>query len=225
MKLSIIMPVYNERETISRILEKVRSLDMQKEIIVVDDHSKDGTSEYLHSLAKEDSFKVLFHDQNLGKGAAIRTGLEHVTGDAVVIQDADLEVNPKELPRVVKPIEEGIARVVYGSRFKSGNSFSWITLAANRILTALTNLLYNVHISDMETCYKCIETSLIKSLELKARGFDFEPEVTAKIAKRRIRIHEVPISYRMRSVREGKKIGWRDGLQAVYFLLKYRFTE
>ena len=225
MKLSIIMPVYNEKETILEIFARVKALDLNKEIIIVDDFSTDGTRELLKGLPKEEGIKVICHDRNRGKGAAIRTALEHVTGEAVVIQDADLEVNPREIPRVLKPIEEGKAQVVYGSRFSSDNSFSLITLFSNRFLTGLTNILYNIHISDMETCYKCIRTDLMKKIGLKARGFDFEPEVTAKIAKRKIRIHEVPITYRMRSISEGKKIGWRDGLQAVYYLIKYRFTE
>jgi glycosyltransferase involved in cell wall biosynthesis len=225
MKLSIIMPVYNERETILEILKRVKALQINKEILIVDDFSKDGTRELLEKVDHGDEVRVICHDRNQGKGGAIRTALQYASGDAVIIQDADLEVNPQEIPKILKPIKEGKAQVVFGTRFRSDNYFSRTTFFANRFLTGLTNFLYNIHITDMETCYKCIETGLMKSIGLKARGFDFEPEVTAKIAKRGYRIIEVPISYRMRSTSEGKKINWRDGVQAIFYLIKYRFQE
>ena len=224
MKLSIIVPVYNERETILEVLKRVEALTIEKEIIIVDDFSKDGTRELLKEIRRKE-MKVIYHDQNRGKGAAIRTALRYVTGDVVVIQDADLELDPRDLHRVLKPIEEGKASIVYGSRFRGGGHFPLFNLFANRFLTGFTNMLYNIHISDMETCYKCMKAEIIRNLDLKAKGFDFEPEITAKIAKRGYRIFEVPISYRMRTSSEGKKIGWRDGLHAIFYLLKYRFKE
>jgi len=224
MKLSIIMPVYNEKPVIQKIIEKIKQVPIEKEIIIIDDGSTDGTREILKKKEKENhSLKIIYSSQHIGKGAAIRIGLKYITGDLVIIQDADLEYEPQEYLKLVKPILEGKTEVVYGSRF-SGAPLSispWYRMG-NRFLTLITNILYRTKLTDMETCYKVFKAEIIKSLKLRCRRFEFEPEVTAKLIKAGYRIHEVPISYHSRSWREGKKITWRDGLTALYTLIKCR---
>lgn len=231
-KLSVIIPVFNEEKTIGEILKKVEQTELReikKEIIVVDDGSKDSSKRKAQS-AKEKfkikNLKILSHKKNQGKGVAIKTGLKKATGDYVIIQDADLEYDPADWQKMAKPIKEGKAVVVYGSRFtgERRNMFfaHWV---ANRFLSLVTNVLYDTTLSDMETCYKMIPTRILREINLKSKRFDFEPEVTAKILKRGFRIYEVPISYAGREYTEGKKIGWQDGLIALWTLLKYRFAD
>lgn len=230
-KLSVIIPVFNEEATIEEILKKVSKVELgkiQKEIVIIDDGSTDSSklkiSTFIRTLKNKQSFKTIFHKENQGKGGAIKSGLKEATGDYVVIQDADLEYDPEDYKKMIKPIKEGKAEVVYGSRFtgERRNMFFWHMLA-NRFLSLLTNILFNTTLSDMETGYKMSPLKLLKELDLKSKRFDFEPEVTAKILKRGIRIYEVPISYTGREYDEGKKITWRDGLVALWTLLKYRF--
>lgn len=231
MKVSIIIPVYNEIDTLEKILARVRAVELDgiaKEIIAVDDGSTDGSRRILQDrAASNDALHVYFHPQNRGKGAAIRTALDHVSGDIVLIQDADLEYDPREYSDLLKPILEERADVVYGSRFLGGprKAMLFWHMLGNKLLTFVTNLLYDTILSDMETCYKVFRTEVIKPIKLRSRGFDFEPEITAKILKRGIRIYEVPISYTGREYHEGKKITWRDGLVALWTLFKYRFVE
>lgn len=226
MKISVVMPVFNELQTLEEILEKVRAVDLDKEIIIVDDYSTDGTRELLKKMALRDNERVFFHEQNMGKGAALRTGFQQVRGDYVMIQDADLEYDPQDYHRMLKPVQEGKARVVYGSRFigERRNLFlhHWV---GNRFLTLMANLLFNTTLSDMETCYKLIDAEIIKGMKIKSNKFEVEPEMTAKILKQKIRIYEVPISYYGREYEEGKKITWRDGIWAVLALLKYRIMD
>lgn len=223
MKLSILIPVYNERATILEILNRVQAVPFEKEIIVVDDGSTDGTRDLLTQVQNATMF---YHERNQGKGAAIQTALQHATGDIIVIQDADLEYDPRDYKQLVEPIVEGRAKVVYGSRFLGPRMamFFWHMLA-NKMLTLMTNILYDAILSDMETGYKAFRADVIKKLHLRSRRFDFEPEVTAKILKQRIRIFEVPISYYGREYSEGKKIGMKDGFVAIWTLLKYRFVD
>ncbi len=223
MKLSILIPVYNERTTILKILERVQAVPYDKEIIAVDDGSTDGTREL---LAQAEGVTVLYHDRNRGKGAAIVTALAHATGDIIVIQDADLEYDPRDYKQLIEPIVEGRAKVVYGSRFLGPRMamFFWHMLA-NKMLTLMTNILYDAILSDMETGYKAFRADVIKGMRLRSHRFDFEPEVTAKVLKRGIRIFEVPIAYYGREYSEGKKIGVKDGFVAVWTLLKYRFVD
>lgn len=224
MKLSVLIPVYNEKGTIKEMLHRVKSVDLEKEIIVVDDGSTDGTSEILREI-KEKDIKILSHSRNMGKGAAIRTGLKQVNGDIVIIQDADLETDPEDYHRLLEPIIRGKAQVVYGSRFlKGAKGKSFLRYLANRILTWTANILYHARITDEGTGYKALKTSLIKSLDLKSQGFDFCPEVTAKIRKKGYKIYEVPISYYPRDPR-ASKIYWRDGFKALFALIKYRFVD
>ena len=228
MKLSIIMPVYNEEKTIREILAKINAvqLSIDKEIIIVDDFSTDSTREILRKI-KDRNVKILYHKKNGGKGSAIRTGLQYITGDIIIIQDADLEYNPEEYSRLLQPILDGKTEVVYGSRYKGKitgpNLLSH--LYGNKILTLITRILYLQNISDMETCYKVFKKEVISGINLKARRFDFEPEITAKIIKKGYKINEVPITYRSRLFDEGKKITWKDGIKALYYLIKYRFTN
>lgn len=219
------MPVYNEKNTFKEIFERVRSVPIDKEIIIVDDFSTDGTREMLREI-KYDNVRVLFHEKNLGKGAAIRTGIKAVSGDTVIIQDADLEYDPAEIPKLVKPVESGEFDVVYGSRFlgKHESRYFNILYLGNKFLTWLTALLFGKQVTDMETCYKTFRADIIKSFDLKADRFDFEPEVTAKVLKGDFRFTEIPISYKGRTYAEGKKIGWKDGIAAILTLLKYRLT-
>lgn len=227
MKVSLVVPVYNERDTIETVLSRLEAvaLPAEKEIILVDDFSTDGTRKWLGQLPA-DRAVVLLHDRNRGKGAAIRTALERATGDIIAIQDADLEYNPEELPQLVAPLVEGRAKVVYGSRFRGRiQGMRLANRIANRILAALANLLFRVGITDEATCYKLIEANLLRSLNLRCERFEFCPEVTAKLGKRGIPILEIPITYVARSAREGKKIAFKDGLTAIWTLIKYRFVD
>lgn len=225
MKLSVIMPVFNEIGTIQTILDRVQAVPLEKEIVIVDDGSSDGTREFLRNLTDE-NITVHFHEKNQGKGAAIRTALEFVTGDMVIIQDADLEYSPEEYPNLVKPIVEGRADVVYGSRFLGTHRvFMFYHYLGNKTLTWLTNLLYNTMLTDMETCYKVFRTPIIKGITITCERFNFEPEITAKIFKQRLRVYEMPITYDGRDYEEGKKITWRDAFPAMWTLIKFRFTD
>jgi glycosyltransferase involved in cell wall biosynthesis len=225
--LSVVMPCYNERTTIEEIIRRVIAVPLRIELIVVDDGSKDGTREILNTLSEQLKFKVVYQTQNGGKGAALRRGFEEVTGDLVVIQDADLEYSPEEFPQLIEFIREGRADVVYGSRFLGKHRvFRFTHYAGNRFLTLVTNVLYNTMLTDMETCYKVMRTEVLRSLTLESNGFGIEPELTAKIFKRQYRVYEVPITYDGRGFEEGKKISWwRDGFVALWVLVKYRFTE
>lgn len=225
MKLSVIIPAFNEKATINKIIKKVKATPFNKEIIIVDDGSSDGTREILRNL-NDPSLKIYHHKQNYGKGRAIRTGLEHVNGDIILIQDADLEYDPQEYHNLLKPILEGKSKVVYGSRFKGAGKamFFWHALG-NNFLTFLTNLLYNTTLTDMETGYKCFKKEVIQDIELKSNRFNFEPEITAKILKNGYRIYEVPITYAGREYKEGKKITWRDGIIAFWTLIRYRLFK
>jgi len=229
--LSILMPVYNEAHTIREIIERVKAtpLDgLRKELVIVDDGSTDGTREVLQGLVQTDEQKVYFHAQNMGKGAALRTALTYATGDIIIIQDADLEYDPREYTELVAPILEGRADVVYGSRLTGGKvarAFNFWHYIGNKLLTLVTNILYNAILSDMETCYKVFRADVIKNIQIKSNRFDFEPEITAKVLKRRHKLYEMPISYYGRDFSEGKKITWRDGFSAVWALVKYRFVN
>jgi glycosyltransferase involved in cell wall biosynthesis len=225
MTVSIIIPVYNEKATVLQLLKQVEALPVDKEIIMVDDGSTDGTRDLLAGLAPG-RVRVFFHERNQGKGAAIRTGLRAATGDVVTIQDADLEYDPRDLLSLLRPIVEGKAEVVYGSRFtgEHRNMFFWHWVG-NRFLTLVTNVLFDTTLSDMETCYKMFKADVIKGLNLKCRRFEFEVEVTAKVLKAGHRIYEVPISYAGREFHEGKKITWRDGFTALWSLLRYRISD
>jgi len=225
------MPVYNEAHTIREIIERVKAtpLDgLRKELVIVDDGSTDGTREVLQGLVQTDEQKVYFHAQNMGKGAALRTALTYATGDIIIIQDADLEYDPREYTELVAPILEGRADVVYGSRLTGGKvarAFNFWHYIGNKMLTLVTNILYNAILSDMETCYKVFRADVIKNIQIKSNRFDFEPEITAKVLKRRHKLYEMPISYYGRDFSEGKKITWRDGFSAVWALVKYRFVN
>ena len=221
MKLSVIIPVYNEAGTILEIIQRVKEAPFEKEIIVVDDNSTDGTA----SLLKENSegIKALFHDRNKGKGAAIRTALPHINGEIAIIQDADLEYHPSEYPRLISPILNGVADVVYGSRFQGGTHrvlYFWHSIG-NNVVTTLSNMFTNLNLSDMETGYKVFRSEVLKRIKIESSRFGFEPEITAKIAKMGCRIYEVPISYWGRDYSEGKKINWKDGLAAIYWIIKF----
>ena len=229
MKLSIIMPVYNEQATLSEILNQVRAVELdgvEKEIVVVDDGSTDGSRDILAAEAEAGDLQVHYLEQNRGKGAAVRTGIEHASGDLIVIQDADLEYDPRDYPTLIRPIMEGRVAVVYGSRFLGPRkAMLFWHMVGNKLLTLTTNILYNAILSDMETCYKCFRADVIKDIPLRSRRFEFEPEITAKVLKRGHRIFEVPISYYGREVHEGKKISWRDAPIAFWTLFKYRFVD
>ena len=226
MKLSVIMPAYNERTTIEEILKRVKAVDLPKEILVVDDCSSDGTGDIVERMADPEII-LIRHETNKGKGAAIRTAIPRVTGDIVVIQDADLEYSPEEFPHLIQPILDGLADVVYGSRFLGGPHrvhlfWHWV---GNQLLTLFSNMMTNLNLSDMETCYKAFRSDVLKKLTLRSNRFGFEPEVTAKVSRLGCRVYETPISYHGRGYSEGKKIGWRDGLAAVWTILKYRFVD
>lgn len=228
MKLSIVMPVYNEKPTIEEILRRVEEVGLANEIVVVDDGSNDGTRELLHELAGAHPLvRLILHETNQGKGAAVRTGIQAASGDLVLIQDADLEYDPRDYPALLKPIEEGKADVVYGSRFLGAprRATMFWHMVANKLLTFMTNILYNSVLTDMETGYKLFRRDIIQSIPLNSRRFDFEPEITSKLLKRKIRIFEVPISFNPREYSEGKKIGLKDAFEAVWTLLKYRFID
>lgn len=227
MKLSVIVPVYNEKNTIQEILSRVQKMQLADEIVIVDDGSVDGTREILENYVGKEPFRVIFHEKNQGKGAAIRTGLQAVQGDIILIQDADLEYDPREYPNLLKPIQEGVADVVYGSRFLGAprRPILFWNMVANKILTLVTNILYNNILTDMETGYKVFRREVIAGMPLRARRFDFEPEFTAKILKRKVRIFEVPIAFYPRDYSEGKKIKMKDAFEAMWALLKYRFVD
>jgi glycosyltransferase involved in cell wall biosynthesis len=237
--LSVVIPVYNERNTIHEILKQVRAVPLRTQIILVDDCSKDGTREVLNQLKDDNpSLTVVFHDINRGKGAALRTGFKHATGQVVIVQDADLEYDPSEYPRLIQPILEGKADVVYGSRFIGETHrvlYFWHSLA-NKFLTLLSNIFTNLNLTDMEVCYKVFRHEVIQGIQLQSNRFGFEPEVTAKVARfrmpalegrpaRKCRVYEMPVSYNGRDYREGKKIGWKDGVQALYCIVRYAYYD
>ena len=227
MKLSVIIPVYNEVKNIEEILKRVHATNLAWEIVIVDDCSKDGTRDILKNLDGKDSLRVILHEKNQGKGAAVRTGLQAARGDILLIQDADLEYSPHDYPTLIQPIEDGIADVVYGSRFLGGPrrvTMFW-HLVANHLLTFLTNILYDTILSDMETGYKVFKREVIEGMKIRSNRFNFEPEITAKVLKRHYRIYEVPISFNPRDYSEGKKIKFHDAIDAVWTLFKYRFVD
>jgi glycosyltransferase involved in cell wall biosynthesis len=229
LTLSVIIPCYNEVEFIEDVLERVIDVGLANEIIIVDDGSTDGTRDTLREIETQafPNVRVIYHERNQGKGAALVTGFSYASSDVFLIQDADLEYDPREYPILLKPLQEGIASVVYGSRFLGGprKAMNFWNMVANKILTLTTNILYNAIISDMETCYKVFRSDVVKDMVIHARRFDFEPEFTAKVLKQGIRIYEVPISYNGREWTEGKKITWKDGFIAMWTLVKYRFVD
>jgi dolichol-phosphate mannosyltransferase len=226
MKLSVIIPAYNEIRTISKLLELIKKVEIEKEIIIIDDGSSDGTQELLRDI-KEKNIKVIFHKKNHGKGMAIRTGIKHITGDIVIIQDADLEYDPQDYYKLIAPIINNQATVVYGSRLLNPQfrrNYN-LNLFATKLLSKMSNFLYNTKLTDEPTCYKVFKTGVLKSINLKCKKFEFCPEVTAKVSKKGHCIHELPINYYPRSIEEGKKINWKDGVQAIWTLIKYRFID
>ena len=236
MKLSVLVPVYNEERTLEEIVRRVCAFPMVKEIILVDDGSKDRSREILTHLHEANQrandplnhIKIFFQSQNQGKGAALRTALGHVTGEIVLVQDADLEYDPADYPALIEPIQKGHADVVYGTRFAGGGAhrvfFFWHSMG-NRVLTLLSNMLSNLNLSDMEVGYKVFRAEILQGIQLKSRRFGFEPEITMKLAKKGCRFYEVPISYHGRTYDEGKKITWKDGLAALYYMIRFRFTD
>jgi len=227
-KLSIVIPIYNEAEHLEEILRQIEAVDigMDKELILVDDCSTDGTREILKKLQNSDNntAKIFYHDINRGKGATLRTGFQHITGDITLIQDADLEYDPQDYPKLLKPILDDEASVVYGSRFMEGRQEGLLrSYVANRFLTSLSNFVNGIKLTDMETCYKVIKTDILKEITLHSDRFGFEPEITAKLAKRKCTIVDVPISYRGRDYHEGKTVSWKDGVAAIFHIIRYRF--
>jgi glycosyltransferase involved in cell wall biosynthesis len=221
--LSVVMPVYNERETVEEIIRRVLAVQVRTQLIVVDDGSNDGTREILAGLQRELGFELVLQARNQGKGAALRRGFQEIRGELVVIQDADLEYSPEEYPQLIELICQGRADVVYGSRFLGRHRvFMFSHYLGNRVVTLLTNILYNTMLTDMETCYKVMRTEIVRGMSLQSNGFGIEPEMTAKIFKGRHRVYEIPITYDGRGYDEGKKITWRDGIVALWVLLKYR---
>ena len=243
MKLSVVIPAYNEINTIEEIIFKVQKVDLEKEIIIVDDGSTDGTKEFLIKLQKNkgevrlekinkfinvDNIRIFFQPKNKGKGAALNRGFREVKGDIVIVQDADFEYDPREYPKLMQPIKEGFADVVYGSRFMGGNPhrilFFWHSIG-NKFLTFISNMFTNLNFTDMETCYKMFKKEVIQKINIQENRFGIEPEITAKIAKMNVRIYEVGISYYGRTYKEGKKIGWKDGLRAIHCIIKYNLLK
>jgi len=226
-KISVIIPAYNEENTIETILERVKATQIPSEILIVDDGSIDGTRKILERLREDEMVRVILHDRNQGKGAAVVTGIQHATGDVLLIQDADLEYDPRDYKELIQPIEEGLADVVYGSRFLGAprrTAMFW-HMVANKLLTLMTNILYDTILTDMETGYKLFRKEVVQDIKIHARRFDFEPEFTAKILKKKVRIYEVPIRFTPRDYSEGKKIKLKDAFQAVWTLFKYRFVD
>jgi len=227
MKISIVIPVFNEESTILDIIKRIQNIGMDKEIIIVDDGSNDGTRGILKNL-KEDNIKIFYHDKNQGKGAALKTGFLHVEGDVIIIQDADLEYDPIEYSRLIEPIIKGHADVVYGSRLSGGRPqrvYMFWHKVGNNILTLFTNILYNTTLTDMETGYKVFKREVVKGINIKSKDFTVEPELTAKIFKKKLRVYELPISYYGRDYSEGKKIKWYHAFSAIWALIKYKFTD
>lgn len=228
LSLSVVVPVYNEKNTIREMIDKVLAVDIVKELVIVDDGSIDGTKEILKSRKPDPKIKVLFHEKNQGKGAALQTGLKQVTGDVVVIQDADLEYDPQEFKEMIIPIQKGKADVVYGSRLtyaKPQRAYLFWHRVGNKLVTLFAGILYNTTLTDIETCYKMFRADLLKEIQIHSKGFEVEPELTAKLLKKKLRIYEVPISYYGRTYQEGKKIFWWHGFGALWTLLKYRFIK
>ncbi len=225
MKLSVVVPVYNEKDTIKVVIEQIKQAPVaEKEIIIIDDYSTDGTRAILENELTRQVDRIIYHKKNLGKGAALRSGFKEATGDCVIVQDADLEYDPAEYPKLLAPVLEGKADVVYGSRFSGAGPhrvlYFWHYMG-NRFLTLFSNMFTNLNLTDMETCYKLFKREIIQSINIRENRFGFEPEVTAKIARKKCRIYEVGISYYGRTYDEGKKIGWKDGVRAIYVILKY----
>ncbi len=223
MKLSVIVPIFNEKSTIKEVYDRIKAVDISKEIILVDDCSTDGTREIIKGLVSDDT-KVYFHERNMGKGAALRTGFQEATGEILIIQDADSEYDPSEYPKLLGPILAGKADVVYGSRFAGGEVHRVLLfwhMVGNKFLTLLSNIFSNLNLTDMETCYKVFKRDIYTKISIEENRFGFEPEITAKVAKLRARIYEVGISYAGRTYEEGKKIGWKDGLSALKCIVKY----
>ncbi|MBI3733756.1 MAG: glycosyltransferase family 2 protein [Chloroflexi bacterium] len=227
MKVSVLIPAYNEKDTIAEVIRRVRAVPVDKEIIVIDDGSTDGTTQVLRQQEADGDLTVLYHERNGGKGASVRLGISRASGDILIIQDADLEYDPRDYPALLQPILEGRASVVYGSRFLGGprKAMFFLHMVGNKLLTFMTSILFDTILSDMETGYKVFRADVVKSMPLNARRFEFEPEITARVLRKGIRIYEVPISYNGREYSEGKKITWRDGLIAMWTLLRYRFFE
>ncbi len=228
MKLTVVIPVYNEVHTLLHLIDRVQAVDMDKELVLVDDCSTDGTRELLQRTAFPPNVRVLYHERNQGKGAALRTGFASATGDVVIIQDADLEYDPQEYPKLLRPILDGRADVVFGSRFAGGEThrvlYFWHFMG-NKFLTMCSNMFTNLNLTDMETCYKVFRREVLQRIKLEENRFGFEPEITAKVAKLGVRIYEVGISYDGRTYEEGKKIGWKDGVRAIWCIVKYNWLR
>jgi len=227
MKISVVIPIYNEKDTIEEIIGRVKQTGLADQIILVDDGSTDGTREIIGKMKDDPQMTVVLHEKNRGKGAALITGFRHASGDVILIQDADLEYNPKDYPELLRPIQENLADVVYGSRFLGAprRSTMFWHMIANKLLTFATNILYNSILTDMETGYKVFRREIVKDMTIHSRRFDFEPEFTAKILKKKVRVFEVPITFNPRDYQEGKKIGLKDAFAALWSLLKYRFVD